>query len=61
MKNPIVILKTDAVLPYTSIFFELDAGYWDADREKTLRKEAMEKKDSQSNQFMTTRCAAIAD
>jgi len=33
----VIILKTDAVLPYTSVFFELDCGYWDADREKALR------------------------
>jgi len=37
----VIILKTDAVLPYTSVFFELDCGYWDGDREKALR-EAME-------------------
>jgi len=34
----VIILKTDAVLPYTSVFFELDCGYWDADREKALRE-----------------------
>lgn len=34
----VIILKTDLTLPYTSVFFELDAKYWDADREADLRK-----------------------
>lgn len=34
----VVILKTDAILPYTSVFIELDCGYWDAGREKALRE-----------------------
>jgi hypothetical protein len=37
----VLILKTDMTLPYSSVFIELDCGYWDAGREKRLR-EAME-------------------
>jgi len=33
----ILILKTDMTLPYTSVFFELDCGYWSAEAEKRLR------------------------
>ena len=34
----VVIIKTPLTLPYTSTFFELDCGYWDAEREAQLRK-----------------------
>lgn len=37
-KFSVIVLKTDLTLPYTSVFFELDAKYWDADRESELRK-----------------------
>jgi len=33
----ILLVKTTMVLPYTSIFFELDCGYWSADAEQRLR------------------------
>ncbi len=33
----ILILKTDQTIPYTSVFFQLECGYWDAAAEKTLR------------------------
>lgn len=33
----VVVLKTDCLMPYTSVFIELDCGYWSADKEKTLR------------------------
>jgi hypothetical protein len=33
----VLILKTDMVLPYTSVFLQLDCGYWNADKEKRLR------------------------
>jgi len=33
----VLILKTDLTLPYTSVFIELDCGYWDGDREQRLR------------------------
>jgi hypothetical protein len=34
----VLILKTDGILPYTSVFMELDCGYWDAERESALRE-----------------------
>ena len=33
----VLVLKTNMVLPYTSVFIELDCGYWDAEKEKRLR------------------------
>ena len=33
----VTILKTDEILPYTSVFLELDCGYWDGDKESRLR------------------------
>jgi hypothetical protein len=38
----VLIIKTRLTLPYTSVFFELDCGYWSAEAEARLRK-AMEK------------------
>jgi len=34
----VVIIKTPLTLPYTSTFFNLDCGYWDADREAKIRQ-----------------------
>lgn len=34
----VLILKTDLTLPYTSVFIELDCGYWSAEKEADLRK-----------------------
>ncbi len=34
----VLIIKTDLTIPYTSIFFELDCGYWSADAEQRLRQ-----------------------
>lgn len=42
----ILIIKTELALPYTSIFFELDCGYWSAEAENRLRV-AMAAKDDQ--------------
>jgi hypothetical protein len=33
----VLILKTTMTLPYTSVFLQLDCGYWSADAEKRLR------------------------
>lgn len=33
----VTILKTDEILPYTSVFLELDCGYWDGAKEERLR------------------------
>jgi L-fucose mutarotase/ribose pyranase (RbsD/FucU family) len=34
----VLILKTDLTIPYTSVFIELDCGYWSADQEKAMRE-----------------------
>ena len=34
----ILVIKTDMTLPYTSVFLELDCGYWGSEKEKTLRE-----------------------
>ncbi|MCI0334147.1 MAG: hypothetical protein L0228_13095 [Planctomycetes bacterium] len=33
----VLVLKTDLALPYTSVFLELDCGYWSPNAEKRLR------------------------
>lgn len=33
----VVILKTNMTLPYTSMFFQLECGYWNDASEKSLR------------------------
>ncbi len=33
----VLMLKTDLVLPYTSVFIRLDCGYWSDEGEKALR------------------------
>jgi len=44
-KFKVLILKTDLTLPYTSVFLELDCGYWSPEAEQQLRKTiAREKK-----------------
>jgi hypothetical protein len=34
----VLIIKTDLAIPYTSVFFELDCGYWNAEAEQRLRR-----------------------
>lgn len=34
----VVVLKTNCLIPYSSIFIELDCGYWNKDAEIELRK-----------------------
>jgi L-fucose mutarotase/ribose pyranase (RbsD/FucU family) len=38
----IVILKSTLAIPYTSVFLELDCGYWNPDAEKRLRESLAE-------------------
>jgi L-fucose mutarotase/ribose pyranase (RbsD/FucU family) len=33
----VLIIKTDLAIPYTSVFFQLECGYWNADAENRLR------------------------
>jgi hypothetical protein len=32
-----LIIKTELTIPYTSVFFELECGYWNAEAEERLR------------------------
>ncbi len=34
----VLVIKTNTKIPYTSVFFELDCGYWNADAEERLRR-----------------------
>ena len=34
----VLILKTNMMIPYTSVFFQLECGYWDSQSEQELRK-----------------------
>ena len=34
----VLVIKTNEVLPYSSVFLQLDCKYWDSDREKQLRR-----------------------
>ncbi len=34
----VIILKTDLTIPYTSVFIQLDCGYWSSEAEQQLRK-----------------------
>jgi D-ribose pyranose/furanose isomerase RbsD len=34
----ILLIKTEMTIPYTSVFFELDCGYWSAEAEQRLRQ-----------------------
>jgi hypothetical protein len=34
----VLLIKTPLTLPYTSVFFQLDCGYWDAESERQLRE-----------------------
>ena len=40
----VLILKTKLTLPYTSVFLELDCGYWDAESEQKLRQAIQQEK-----------------
>ena len=35
----VLVIKTNLVIPYTSVFFQLECGYWNAEAEESLRKE----------------------
>jgi L-fucose mutarotase/ribose pyranase (RbsD/FucU family) len=40
----VLIIKTNLTIPYTSVFFQLDCGYWNADAENNLRTNLNSKK-----------------
>lgn len=33
----VIVLKTECLMPYTSVFLELGCGYWPAEKEEALR------------------------
>jgi len=39
----VLIIKTDLAIPYTSVFFQLECGYWNAEAEENLRNELNKK------------------
>jgi L-fucose mutarotase/ribose pyranase (RbsD/FucU family) len=47
----VLLIKTEMAIPYTSVFFELDCGYWNADAEKRLRREILVSDPSQLENF----------
>lgn len=34
----VLVLKTNMTIPYTSVFFQLECGYWPAESEQEMRK-----------------------
>lgn len=38
----ILVIKTETLIPYSSIFIELDCAYWDTEREQQLRAKEKE-------------------
>ncbi len=40
----VIILKTDMTIPYTSVFIQLDCGYWDDEKQARLKKTMLQKK-----------------
>lgn len=39
----VLIIKTDLAIPYTSVFFQLECGYWNVEAEANLRTELLDK------------------
>jgi len=35
----VLIIKTDLAIPYTSVFFQLECGYWNGEAEKNMRQQ----------------------
>ncbi len=35
----VLIIKTDLAIPYTSVFFQLECGYWNGDAENNMRQQ----------------------
>jgi hypothetical protein len=45
-KFRVLLIKTNMRIPYTSVFLELECGYWNADAEERLRTAMRSKNDS---------------
>ena len=39
----VLVIKTDLSIPYTSVFFQLECGYWSVEAEENLRKALIKK------------------
>ncbi|MCW5516034.1 RbsD/FucU domain-containing protein [Muriicola sp. Z0-33] len=39
----VLIIKTDLAIPYTSVFFQLECGYWNSESEENLRSTLINK------------------
>jgi hypothetical protein len=39
----VLVLKTESTIPYSSVFIQLDCGYWNAEKEQKLRSKMVEK------------------
>ncbi len=48
-KYAVLVLKTKTTLPYSSVFIELDSGYWDRESEDNLRKDMRSGQDKTQN------------
>lgn len=46
----VVILKTDLKIPYTSVFIELECGYWPSEAERDLRRSIADADQEQDDQ-----------
>ena len=44
----VLVIKTQTALPYSSVFIELDSGYWDIETEQELRESIKKKENSTS-------------
>ncbi len=44
----VLVIKTQTALPYSSVFIELDSGYWDIETEQELRENIKKKEGSTS-------------
>jgi len=38
----VLVLKTETIIPYSSVFIQLDCSYWDSNREEKLRQKMTE-------------------
>ena len=55
----VLLIKTNMCIPYTSVFFELECGYWNAEAEKRLRA-SMQDQQWKTEHYKTQEAALIA-
>jgi L-fucose mutarotase/ribose pyranase (RbsD/FucU family) len=51
----VLLIKTNMRIPYTSVFLELECGYWNADAEKRLRVSMRSKNGTQKSSHTSQR------